>query len=153
MPGVDIRAVHAAHQRFTNSLTALVNDIAKDAAAVAEKHVYFQSGFKKPNPARPGSIESSVKTRLVRTRGGVVLRVANTAKHAWAQEDGARPHIIMARRAKTLRFVMGGIVMYRRSVRHPGNRPTHFLLRATYAAGNFEYSALKSRGEALARRF
>jgi hypothetical protein len=132
----------------------MIDDVAKDAATVVEKHVYFQSGFKHPHPAAKGSIESSVKTRLVRTRNGNVIRIADTAKHAWAQEDGAGPHIIRARRAKALRFIgSGGVVLYRRMVRHPGNRPTHFLLRATYAAGNFEFSALKARGEALAKRF
>jgi hypothetical protein len=50
--------------------------------------------------------------------------------------DGAPPHIIRARHAKTLRFVWRGQVVFRRQVRHPGNRGTKFLERALpFAAG------------------
>lgn len=44
--------------------------------------------------------------------------------------DGSPPHIIRARRAKTLRFVWRGEVVFRRQVRHPGTRGTKFLTRA-----------------------
>lgn len=44
--------------------------------------------------------------------------------------DGTPPHIIRARRAKTLRFEWRGEVVFRRQVRHPGTRGTKFLTRA-----------------------
>lgn len=44
--------------------------------------------------------------------------------------DGTPPHVIRARRAKTLRFVWRGQVVFRRQVRHPGTRGTKFLTRA-----------------------
>jgi hypothetical protein len=50
--------------------------------------------------------------------------------------DGTPPHIIRARRAKTLRFEWRGEVVFRRQVRHPGTRGTKFLTRALpFAAG------------------
>ncbi|MFF1834244.1 hypothetical protein ACFVXE_08565 [Streptomyces sp. NPDC058231] len=44
--------------------------------------------------------------------------------------DGTRPHIIRPRRAKALRFEVGGRVVYAAYVRHPGTKPNNFLKRA-----------------------
>lgn len=44
--------------------------------------------------------------------------------------DGTRPHIIRPRRARALRFTVGGQVVYARVVRHPGTRANPFLDRA-----------------------
>lgn len=44
--------------------------------------------------------------------------------------DGTRPHIIVPRRAKALRFIVGGDVVFTRRVRHPGTRANNFLGRA-----------------------
>ncbi|MDQ0761978.1 hypothetical protein [Streptomyces canus] len=44
--------------------------------------------------------------------------------------SGTRPHLIRPRRAKALRFEVGGEVVFTRLVRHPGTRPNNFLARA-----------------------
>lgn len=44
--------------------------------------------------------------------------------------DGTRPHLIRPRRAKALRFEVGGDVVFSKLVRHPGTRPNPFLQRA-----------------------
>ncbi|MCL7377013.1 hypothetical protein [Streptomyces sp. 35G-GA-8] len=44
--------------------------------------------------------------------------------------DGTRPHIIRPRRAKALRFEVGGRVVYAAYARHPGTRASNFLARA-----------------------
>jgi hypothetical protein len=44
--------------------------------------------------------------------------------------NGARPHLIRPRRAKALRFEVGGDVVYTKLVRHPGSRANDFLGRA-----------------------
>lgn len=41
--------------------------------------------------------------------------------------DGARPHVIRARRAKALRFRWHGKIVFFARVNHPGNRPNRFL--------------------------
>lgn len=38
-------------------------------------------------------------------------------------EEGTQPHIIRPRRAKALRFHVGGRVVFAKMVRHPGTRP------------------------------
>lgn len=47
--------------------------------------------------------------------------------------DGTRPHLIRPRRAKVLRFEVGGRVVYTNLVRHPGTKPNNFLGRALRA--------------------
>ncbi|MFB8347909.1 hypothetical protein [Streptomyces niveus] len=44
--------------------------------------------------------------------------------------DGTRPHIIRPRRAKALRFAVGGRVVFAAYVRHPGTRANNFMERA-----------------------
>lgn len=44
--------------------------------------------------------------------------------------DGTRPHIIRPRRAKALRFQMGGRTVFAKYVRHPGTRANNFLAAA-----------------------
>lgn len=44
--------------------------------------------------------------------------------------DGTPPHIIRARRRKSLRFIWHGQLVYAKRVRHPGTRGTFFLTRA-----------------------
>jgi hypothetical protein len=44
--------------------------------------------------------------------------------------DGTRPHLIRPRRAKALRFEVGGDVVFTKLVRHPGTRPNNFMARA-----------------------
>lgn len=47
---------------------------------------------------------------------------------------GTQPHVIRARRRKALRFTVGGQVVFRRQVMHPGTRGTYFLEFALPAA-------------------
>ena len=44
--------------------------------------------------------------------------------------DGTRPHIIRPRRAKALRFDVGGRVVFAAVVHRPGTKPNPFLQRA-----------------------
>ncbi|MEU4584873.1 hypothetical protein AB0F92_22700 [Kitasatospora aureofaciens] len=44
--------------------------------------------------------------------------------------EGTRPHIIRPRRAKALRFEIGGRTVFAKVVHHPGTRANPFLQRA-----------------------
>lgn len=44
--------------------------------------------------------------------------------------DGTRPHTIRPKKAKALRFVVGGQVVYAKLVHHPGTKARPFLDRA-----------------------
>ena len=67
-------------------------------------------------------------------RGPTVV-VGNTAPHALYIEQGTRPHVILPRRARALRFEINGRVVYARRVNHPGTKPYHVLARATREVG------------------
>lgn len=51
------------------------------------------------------------------------------------EHDGTPPHVIRARRKKALRFQVGGQVVFRKQVQHPGTTGTFFLARALPLAG------------------
>lgn len=72
---------------------------------------------------RTGALSRSVEVQRI---SPLQRRVIAKAKHASYVDQGTRPHVIQARRAKALRFVMGGVVVFRRSVHHPGTRPRDF---------------------------
>lgn len=60
----------------------------------------------------------------------VVGQVISDANYSMAVHNGARAHIIRARRAKALRFEQGGRIVYRSSVNHPGVRARPWLAQA-----------------------
>lgn len=72
--------------------------------------------------AGPGPF-SQVVSGWTGTQGG-------SRSYVMPHHDGTPPHIIQARRRKTLRFEVQGVVVFRRQVRHPGTRGTKFLTRA-----------------------
>jgi hypothetical protein len=55
-------------------------------------------------------------------------------KYVLPHHDGSEPHVIRPRRAKALRFVINGRVIFAARVNHPGSRGTYFLTRALPAA-------------------
>ena len=82
-------------------------------------------------PVRTGRLRSSIRAeqpRIFSLRGSV--KVGSDLEYAAMVNDGTRPHIIRPRRARALRFVVGGRVVYAKFVRHPGTRARPFLDRA-----------------------
>lgn len=65
---------------------------------------------------RSGKLHGSKRVRQSFSGLNPSLTVEYTADHAGPTDVGPRAHVIRARRAKALRFVSGGKVIYRRSV-------------------------------------
>lgn len=61
--------------------------------------------------------------------------------------SGTKAHFIEARRARALRFVAGGQLLFRKSVQHPGTKPSLFVDRGARVA---EQRLGKGIAEALA---
>lgn len=57
-------------------------------------------------------------------------RMYSDEKHAEVEERGSRPHVIRPRKARALRFTIGGRVVFAKSVRHPGTKGSKALASA-----------------------
>lgn len=68
---------------------------------------------------------STIHGEVHGTRG--ILKAGGAAHFL---EWGTSPHIITAKHAKALRFVVGGEVIFRQSVSHPGTKPRPFMREA-----------------------
>jgi Bacteriophage HK97-gp10, putative tail-component len=82
-------------------------------------------------PVDTGRLRASIRGEL---QGFFTLRpkfvIGTNVDYAEMVHDGTRPHIIRPRRARALRFVVNGRVVYAKVVHHPGTRPRPFLDRA-----------------------
>lgn len=61
--------------------------------------------------------------------------VAFAQPYAGFVEFGTRPHMIFPRKAKALRFVVGGRVVFAKHVRHPGTKGAHMVERTLHEEG------------------
>lgn len=78
----------------------------------------------------PGSMGRYISTEVIETPRGLQGIIWCDHPKVRFVLDGTRPHIIVPRRAKALRFTVGGDVVFARRVRHPGTQPNDFLGRA-----------------------
>lgn len=81
----------------------------------------------KTAPVKTGRLKRSRRTRL--STAGDLLSAdidyqarsrSGGGDYGEFLDEGVRPHVIRPRRAKVLRFVVGGRVVYARKVNHPG---------------------------------
>lgn len=93
-------------------------------------------------PVRTGFLSEHIVKEVEVGRG----RVISQAPYSAYVEFGTRPHIIRPRRARALRFEIGGEVIFARYVRHPGTRGQFYMRRALE-------EGLKKLGEIVSRIF
>jgi hypothetical protein len=148
---IDLRAVRRIHKRFENAHRQMVNTALRDAGEFATNHVRSFSKFKRRSAT--GSLKDATRWRLLRRKNVATLVIKSTKKTASFIDLGTRPHIIRARRAKTLKFVWRGGLRFYKKVNHPGNRPFRFLWNATRAAYRIAEQQIQNRMEQVARRF
>lgn len=118
-----------------SQVLAALDTLAKESSAVIERQ--FQAiganVWRLVNADRSfggNRLRRSIGWKKV-TENRLRVFTAPQLKHASYVNDGTRPHDIVARNGKTLRFISGGAVVFRKRVRHPGTRPTLFFERAT----------------------
>lgn len=147
----DLRAVAAAHRMVVRE-TDVALDKALDAAGdYAEWHVTAHARFRH----RTGAVKGGTRHRVTHGLGSRRLTIMNLARHARWLEEGTRPHLIVARRRRSLAFfwIRIGRQMVLKSVRHPGTKPYWFLKDATSAAG-LRFAVLMGRSmDRIAARF
>lgn len=98
--------------------------------AVTSRSGYLQNvtdrAARNARQAAPGSMPNQITSRVQGDTGIVTSHHPASVFVVF----GTRPHRIVARRAKALRFEVGGRIVFAKSVRHPGTRPNNFLLDA-----------------------
>lgn len=88
-------------------------------------------------PRRTGRMAGMVGPRRMQSdfgrylEGGAGVNVASTNARGYAQyvSSGTRPHVILPKRGKALRFVVAGRTVFARRVNHPGTRANPYLVR------------------------
>lgn len=73
------------------------------------------------------ALERSISYNVTRDSRGLVAVVGSNNRIALMHHKGTRPHIILPRRAQTLRFYSRGRIVYSKMVRHPGTKPNRYL--------------------------
>lgn len=148
----NIPKLQATHRRALADHKAAEQEALRIAGAHAEEHVKNHSTFKRQSV---NSLKDNTRSRIVRSRGGALLRLSWTKPYAGFVEAGTRVHGIRARRAPALVFFWKktGRVMFLKSVRHPGTRPYKFGWRATHSAHRVLGERLTMGMARVSRRF
>ncbi len=132
MGPIDVASLKRQHSTL---LDRIRDAVAESAIAAGEEANAYVASNAVPFTHRTRDVANKQTYRIVRTSTGAVLKLRNTSKHAAVLEKGSRAHRIVAKRAKALRFVIGGRVFFRKSVWHPGTKPTWFMRTAAERAG------------------
>jgi len=137
VPQIDERQLLVSHRMFERAMDRWGELASKTAEEHAKAHVRLYSKFKRRKAT--GSLKDSAQARHYgswRSRSWTIKVYVDRPGYALPIEYGARPHPIVARRARFLRFYwpkVGRVVFFRR-VSHPGNKPYKFLWTATHSA-------------------
>jgi hypothetical protein len=97
-------------------------------------------------PVDTGRLRASGRMDMGMGPKGPKGTVSYPVQYAAAVHDGSSPHVIKARKAKVLRFRVGGRTVYARQVMHPGSAGRPFLRDAAKEVARaegltFRYSA------------
>lgn len=140
---VETRGTRAGLEALRAAIGVAANTALREAMAVARDTARKSSLFKD----RSGKTRESIRGDVSGARGFLSAGGA-----AIFLENGTVAHTITARRAKALRFVVGGSAVFRRSVQHPGTEPRPFMSEARAAGARAaEYAAEIYVGGAIGR--
>lgn len=87
-------------------------------------------------PFKSGKLRRAIKTKHFGDMHYMLFVDRNQAPYGIYQEIGTRAHDIVPRRAKILRWFVGGKPVFARKVRHPGIKPVLFVKRGVDKAFN-----------------
>lgn len=76
---------------------------------------------------RTGALRSSIHMRHSKDPKGQYIKIGSSLPYALMHHEGTKPHMIYPRKAKQLRFVKRGQVIYASAVRHPGTKANKYL--------------------------
>jgi len=79
-----------------------------------------------------GKLKASLNMKHGRSGPGQYVKIGSPLNYALVHHEGSRPHIIVPKRAETLRFSSRGRIVYTRIVKHPGTKPNKYLTDNLY---------------------
>lgn len=110
-----------AYDEMTKSPTGMVGRHLGRIGARLRLLARAQAGVK------TGALKASMNYKVTRNSHGLHVLVGSSNKIALMHHQGTRAHIIVPRRAQTLRFYSHGRIVYAQIVHHPGTRPNRYL--------------------------
>ena len=110
-----LQKLRAASTLLKQATRAVSEDIGADVIKRVTRGLYYIN--------RTGKMSASVQYTPSEMGG----KVTASAKHAKFLDEGTKPHRILPRRAKMLRFVSrSGSIVFARGVNHPGTKAINF---------------------------
>jgi Bacteriophage HK97-gp10, putative tail-component len=100
------------------ALDRAVETAAQEGAEYARKVGQYQD--------RTGRLRSGITAYFVSGGRSVTWEILSPAPYSMFIEAGTRPHVIRPKRARALRFEIGGQVIFAGKVNHPGTKPYPF---------------------------
>lgn len=111
----------AAYEVLTESPNGQVGKYLRKRAII------LQALAKKQVGVQTGALRKSIRYQVVRDSKGLIATVGSGNRIALMHHNGTKPHIILPRRAQTLRFYSHGRIVYSKLVHHPGTKPNKYL--------------------------
>jgi Bacteriophage HK97-gp10, putative tail-component len=110
-----------AFEHLTQSPEGDVGKFLRKRAIMLQALAQRQVGVK------TGALRASISYRVARDSKGLIATVGSNNRIALMHHNGTKPHIILPRRAQTLRFYSHGKIVYSKMVHHPGTQPNKYL--------------------------
>lgn len=110
------------------AVAKLGRDVAHKEVATVTRRVFNRATVL--TPVDTGLLRASNRMRVRRTSGGAEGEVWNDVEYGPAVHSGHGPVVIRPKRAKALRFIVDGRVVFARRVTLPARRGRPWLLRA-----------------------
>lgn len=77
---------------------------------------------------KTGRLKESIDITYQKLPQGPRVKIGSDVKYALIHHEGSKPHIIVAKPPKVLKFrTKSGVVAYAKSVAHPGTKPNRYL--------------------------
>lgn len=115
------------HAELTRVLQGRDGPVFRD---LVKRTLRVEQAAKQGCPVDEGRLRSSIRHSFGQDARGLFGRVGTDVEYARAVHDGTRPHVIVPRTARILRFPTtprGSTFVYAKRVMHPGTRARPFL--------------------------
>ena len=126
-------------QLLTNPQQVLKQET-KKALNDALDLIYQEAKIKHRFKSRTGNLENAIykmiNSSTVNEVSGEIGIDDRKAPYGKFVHNGTKPHIIMARKAKFLAFMIGNRLVFAKKVNHPGTKPDEFIYNAGKIQGN-----------------